>query len=312
MMRTWLTEHFGLSVPVVSAPMATASGGALAGAVSAAGALGMIGYAAGPPDELAAEIDLAVASGRPFGVGMLAWLLPRYESLLDVVLDHGVALVSLSYGDYARYIDRIHAAGALVATQVGTVADAREAADAGVDIIVARGGEGGGHGRDTVATLPLLQAVLDEVDRPVLAAGGVATARGLAAVLAAGAAGAWVGTPFLACDESLYDEAAKSAVLTADLDGTIYTTVYDIGRQVPWPAQFGGRALRSGYADKWHGREEELRADPTPPDTPTVWAGQSVGFVRNRRPAGDVVAELAGAEQLLRAAAATLSSAPHA
>jgi len=311
-MRTWLSEHFGLSVPVVSAPMATASGGALAGAVSAAGALGMIGYAAGPPDELAAEIDLAASSGRPFGVGMLAWLLPRFETLLDVALDRGVPFVSLSYGDYARYVDRVHAAGALVATQVGTVTDAREAVDAGVDVIVARGGEGGGHGRDLVATLPLLQAVLDAVDRPVLAAGGIATARGLAAVLAAGAAGAWVGTPFLACDESLYDEAAKGAVLAADLDGTTYTTVYDIGAQIPWPSEFGGRAIRTAYADKWHGREEELRADPVAPDGPTIWAGQTAGLVRTRRPAADVVAELAGAEHLLRAAAATLSSEPHA
>jgi nitronate monooxygenase len=243
---------------------------------------------------------------------MLAWLLSRFEALLDVALERDAALVSLSYGDYARYVDRIHAVGALVATQVGTVADARHAVDVGVDVIVARGGEGGGHGRDLVATLPLLQAVLDEVDCPVLAAGGVATARGLAAVLAAGAAGGWVGTPFLACDESLFDDAAKSAVLAADLDATIYTTVYDIGGGIPWPPEFGGRAIRTDYAESWHGREEELRADPAPPDVPPIWAGQSVGLVRDRRSAAAVVAELAGAEQLLRAAAATLSSDPRA
>lgn len=298
-LNTWLTDRFDLTVPIVLAPMAGASGGALAGAVSAAGGLGMIGFAVGPPDRLESEMKLAAVSGKAFGVGLLAWLLPHDEAPLDVALDGGAPLVSVSFGDYARYVDRIHAAGSLVATQVGTVDDAHAAVDAGVDVIVARGGEGGGHGRDVIATLPLLQAVLDEIDLPVLAAGGIATARGLAAVLAAGAAGAWVGSAFLACDEAANDEPARAAVVNAAMTDTIYTTVFDIGSRIPWPAGFGGRAIRTAYADTWHGREEELRANPVRAEEPTLWAGQAVGLVREQRPAADVVADFAGAESLL-------------
>ena len=152
-------------------------------------------------------------------------------------------MVCISYGDYEQYVDRITAAGAVAATQVGTMDDVRRAADAGVDLLVARGGEGGGHGRDSVATLPLLQAVLDATDLPVLAAGGIATARGLAAVLAAGAAGGWVGTAFLATDESAYKDGHKDAVIGAELDSSVYTTVFDIGRGSPWPEEFGGRGV---------------------------------------------------------------------
>ena len=297
--HTWLTNTFGLSVPVVSAPMAGVSGGALAGSVSAAGGLGMIGFAAGKPEQLQVEIDLARTSGRPYGVGLLAWLLPDNEELLDVVIDSDAALVSLSYGPYARYVERVQARGKLVATQVGTLDDARAALAIGVDLLVARGGEGGGHGRNEVATLPLLQAVLDAGDVPVLAAGGIATGRGVAAVLAAGAAGAWVGTAFTVAAEAATSTESKRAVAAAGLADTTYTTVLDIGRGAAWPAEFGGRALRHPYAAKWHGREDELRANPEPIDGPVVWAGQAAGLVGAPRTAADIVAELAKAETYL-------------
>ncbi|HET6911341.1 MAG TPA: nitronate monooxygenase [Mycobacteriales bacterium] len=309
MLSTWLTQRFGISVPVVSAPMAGVSGGALAGAVSAAGALGTIGFAAGTPEQLTAEIDKAAAPGKPWGIGFLAWLLPRVEELLDLALERGPALVSLSYGDYAPYVERIKKAGAVAVTQCGTLDDAKAAVDAGVDAIVVRGGEGGGHGRDEVATLPLLQAVLEDIEGvPVLAAGGIATARGVAAVLAAGAAGAWVGSAFLACDEGANDDSARDAVVAAGLTDTIYTTVLDIGRGIPWPAEFGGRAISNDYAATWHGREEELRANPVRSEDPTVWAGQVVGLVRSRRPAADVVADLGRAESLLAEVCASVTS----
>ena len=150
-----------------------------------------------------------------------------------------------------------------------------------------------------MATLPLLQAVLDETDLPVVAAGGIATARGLAAVLAAGAAGGWVGTAFLATHESAYKDGHKDAVVAAGLDASLHSTVFDIGRGSPWPPEFGGRALRNAYSDTWHNREAELRADPVRSDEPVVWAGQAAGLVSTRRPAADVVMELADAERLL-------------
>ena len=300
MIRTWLTNTFGLDVPVVSAPMAGVSGGALAAAVSAAGGLGTVGFAAGSADQLRAELATASASGRSYGVGLLAWLLEKNDEPLDVAIESDAALISVSYGPYAPYVERAQAAGKLVATQVGTLDDARAALAIGVDVIVVRGGEGGGHGRNEVATLPLLQAVLDAaVDVPVLAAGGIATGRGLAAVLAAGAAGAWVGTAFTVATEASTPDPAKQAIAAAGLADTTYTTVLDIGRGAGWPAEFGGRALNHPYADKWHGREEELRANPEPMDTPAVWAGQAAGLVARQRSAADIVAELATAERYL-------------
>ena len=299
MISTWLTDRFDLSVPVVSAPMAGVAGGKLAGAVSAAGALGTIGFAIGKPEELTTEADVARASGRPFGIGLLAWLLDHQPELLDAALETQPALISVSCGECAPYLRRVRDAGVVAVTQVGTVEEARAAVDAGVDIVVARGGEGGGHGRDAVATLPLLQGVLDAVDVPVLAAGGIATARGLAAVLAAGAAGAWVGSAFTACTEGANADSAKSAVIDAQETDTIYTTVLDLGRGAHWPSEYGGRAIRNAFADTWHGREAELEAAGIRSDEPAVWVGEAAGLVREIRPAADIVADLAGAENLL-------------
>jgi nitronate monooxygenase len=301
---TWLTQRFDLQVPVVSAPMAGVSGGALAAAVSGAGALGTIGFGAASAEDVRRETDVAAQSGRPYGVGLLAWTLDGQPHLLDAVLAARPALVSVCFGNWQPCVEPVRQAGAVFATQVGTVAEARAAEDAGVDLIVARGGEGGGHGRDLVATLPLLQGVLDAVQVPVLAAGGIATARGLAAVLAAGAAGAWVGTAFLACTEAANRPAARQAVLAADETATIYTTVLDAGRGIPWPAEFGGRAIRNRFAETWHGREAELAAAGVRSDESVVWAGHAVGLVQAERSAADVVRDLAGAEALLTAAAA--------
>jgi nitronate monooxygenase len=183
-------------------------------------------------------------------------------------------------------------------------------------VLVVRGGEGGGHGRNSIATLPLLQDALDFVDgvaEPplVLAAGGVATARGLAAVLAAGAAGAWIGTAFLACPESTMADTAKERLLAADGSGTVYTSAFDRGFRLGWPEAFAGRALRNRFTDAWTGREDQLadaadaQADLAAAraardyDVDHVYAGQSVGSVRTARPAADVVADLARAEDLL-------------
>jgi nitronate monooxygenase len=324
LLTTAFTRSFGCTVPLVGAPMAGASGSDLAAAVSGAGGLGMIAAGGATSGEwIARNGARAAESGRPYGVGLLAWSRPEASGQLDAVLalDPAPALVSVSYGapagDERRHLAQLQAAGLRVATQVGDTEDTLRALDAGVDVLVARGGEGGGHGRDTVATLPLLQAVLELVPtgpaRPlVLAAGGIATGRGVAAVLAAGADAAWVGTALLACPESTMKDAAKERLLAAGLTGTVYTRAFDRGFRLGWPDEFGGRALRNRFTDTWTGRESELADAPEASaeldeargrqdyDVDHVYAGQSVALVQRIRPAAEVVAQLAAeAETLL-------------
>jgi len=313
MLRTPLTDLLSLDVPVVGAPMAGVAGGALAAAVSAAGGLGMIGVgSSGPPDAIRAEADRARLAGARFGIGLMAWALERRPDLFDAAIAARPALISVSFGAYAPWVDRVHQAGIMATTQVGDVEAARAAAGCGVDVLVARGAEGGGHGRDSVGTLPLLQAVLDAVDLPVLAAGGIGTPRGLAAVLAAGAAGAWVGTALLCCREAASSPAARARIRAARETDTIYTRVFDVALGLAWPPEFGGRALQNDFTRRWAGHERGLASDEPARqqratsrtredyDTAFIYAGQGVGLVDEERSATEVVAELAaGAERLL-------------
>ncbi|WP_433166591.1 NAD(P)H-dependent flavin oxidoreductase [Kribbella sp. CA-247076] len=311
----WLTEKFGLSVPVVGAPMANVSGGQLTAAISAAGGLGMLGAgSAVTADWIRTEGAVAAASGRPYGVGLMAWSVKAHPEHLDAVLELRPALVSLSFGDYAPYVGMLQQEGIVVAMQAGTIADAREAIDSGVDVIVARGAEAGGHGRNAVATLPLLQAILELTDLPVLAAGGISGPRGLAAVLAAGAVGGWIGTAFLTCQEALTPEPVRRRVIEADETDTVYGTVFDAASRAGWPDEFGGRALRNAYFDTWEGREQELKTDDAghddyvagvraaDPARTSIYAGQGVGALTAEPAAADVVAAFATYRTYLRAA----------
>lgn len=314
MLQTWLTDAFSLDVPLVGAPMAGVAGGRLAAAVSAAGALGMVGVGSTTPLEwIGGQAEQAAGTGRPFGIGLMGWALEHAPAQVDAVLAARPRLVSVSFGALQPWVSRLQEAGVVVATQVGDATEAVQAQDAGVDIVVARGSEGGGHGRDAVATLPLLAAVLDAVQVPVLAAGGVTSPRAFAAVLAAGATGAWVGTALLATDEAINDPAARDRAVAARETDTVYTRVFDVAQQIPWPVQFGGRALRNDFTERWAGHEDELAATAEAGaallaarkasdfSTANVYAGQGVAAVRRRGPAADVVRELAeGAEALLR------------
>ncbi len=311
----WLTEKFGLSVPLVGAPMANVSGGRLTAAISAAGGLGMLGAGSVvSADWIRTEGVIAAASGRPYGVGLMAWSVKDHPEHLEAVLELRPALVSLSFGDYAPYVGMLRDVGIIVAMQAGTVADAREAIDVGVDVIVARGAEAGGHGRNAVATLPLLQAILDLTEIPVLAAGGISGPRGLAAVLAAGAAGGWIGTAFLTCVEAMTPEPVRQRVIEADETDTVYGTVFDAASRAGWPDEFGGRALRNAYFDTWEGREEELKSDDpghadyvagvraADPTRTSIYAGQGVGALTTQPTAAEVVDDFATYRTYLTAA----------
>ena len=311
----WLTEKFGLSVPVVGAPMANVSGGRLVAAMSAAGGLGVLGAgSAVTADWIRTEGSIAAASGKPYGIGLMAWSVRERPEHVEAVLDLKPALVSLSFGDYTPYVEPLQKAGIVVATQAGTVADARQAIDAGVDVIVARGAEAGGHGRNAVATLPLLQAILELTELPVLAGGGISGPRGLAAVLAAGAAGAWIGTAFLTCQEALTSEPVRRRVIAADETDTVYGTVFDAASRAGWPDEFGGRALRNAYFDTWQGREDELKTDDAghadyvegsrvaDPARASIYAGQGVGSLTGQPTAAEVLDGFAGYRTYLQAA----------
>src|SRR4051794_25137155 len=209
--------------------MARVSGGELAGAVAAAGGLGMIGVGGGTDaDFIAREGAIAKGRGR-FGYGLMCWALEQRPELLDAVLEAEPHVVALSFGDPAPWVERVQAAGARAVSQVQDSASARQALDAGVDALVAQGTEAGGH-TGGVGTLPLLQIVLEIVgDRhvPVLAAGGIATGRGVAAVIAAGAPGGWVGTRLAATHQAMRSEDDKRRLVGADETPPGVTRRYD-------------------------------------------------------------------------------------
>jgi nitronate monooxygenase len=302
-METWLTETLGVDVPLIQAPMAGVSEGLMASAVSKAGGLGMIGVGAARSRAYVEEQAVVAASaGRPYGIGLFGWALEQDPAPLEAVLESDAALVSVSFGGFERPLQRLKAAGKLVTTQIGNLEEARRAEGAGVDFIVARGREGGGHGRDDVGTLALLQMVLDGVDVPIVAAGGVATAAGLSAVLAAGAVGGWVGTAFLCCRESAYPAASRERLLAADDNATAYGRVFDVAQQAGWPPEYGGRALRNRFFDEWAGREDELAVDPVALDqyaaarrrgdfdVAVIYAGQGAALLKSETTAAEVVA----------------------
>lgn len=283
-MTPWSAE-LGLTVPVVNAPMGGAAGGRLAAAVSRAGGLGMIGMgSSGTAALLHRELDQFDAPGAPFGIGLVHWVMTAEPGLLEVALAAAPNLLSVSFGTDWSWVATARAAGVTTVTQVSTVAAARQAADAGVDVLVARGAEGGGHGEPLIGTLPLLTEVLDVVPVPaVLAAGGVSSARGLAAVLAAGAAGAWVGTAFTACPESLTNPSARALLLTAASEQTVTTSEFDVAQGYQWPSTIPERVLLDAAG----------RVTP-------VNAGQGVGGLRHEESAAAVVERLRdGAAELL-------------
>ncbi|MFF2272581.1 NAD(P)H-dependent flavin oxidoreductase [Agromyces sp. NPDC058136] len=319
------SASLGLATPIVAAPMGGVSGGRFASAVSRAGALGMIGMgSAGSAAKLALQLAELDRGDAPFGIGMVQWGLERDPAMLDVALAAFPSLVSVSFADRFDWVERVHEAGVLTATQVYTAAEAARAADGGVDVIVARGADGGGHGDPRIGTLALLDAVLEVVAARggdpagggagpvVLAAGGIGSGRTLAAVLAAGAAGAWIGTALSAATETLTPPAAIEVLIAATGDDTVNTSALDAALGLPWPERFPERVIRNAFVDEWAGRVDELRsASVTAGGTDLealraaivtanrdgdhalvpVDAGQGVGLLREVRPVAEIIAE---------------------
>src|SRR5580765_5229124 len=297
---TALTSLLGIEHPILLAPMGSAAGGRLAAAVSHAGGLGMLG--SGYASESAIRKELAEAGNARVGIGFILWALDRNPAALDVALDARPAAVMLSFGDPSPYAARIKAAGARIICQVQTLEQAKRAAGLGADVIIAQGRDAGGHSGMSRGTIGLVPAVVDAVGSiPVVAAGGIADGRGLAAALSLGASGVSMGTRFTATRESLWDQAMKDKAVAAGGDQTAQTRVFDIVRGAAWPAIYPGRALRNEFFAQWHGKEDALQGQQkqaeagylaSPSDDFTqrvVWSGEGVDLVRDIPSARDVI-----------------------
>jgi nitronate monooxygenase len=316
MIVTSLTGMFGLQHPIVLGPMGGVSGGLLAAAVSNAGGLGLVGGGYGDPAWLEAELPRVTESTRaPWGVGLITWA--TNADTVALALRYRPQAFMFSFGDPRPYVPAIKAAGCKLICQVQDLEGARLARDAGADLIVAQGTEAGGHGGRR-ATLPLVPAVVDAVAPiPVLAAGGIADGRGLAAALMLGAHGALIGTRFYASTEALGHDQAKQRIADAHGEHTSRTRVFDIVRGYDWPGAYDGRALCNEFMRRWDGRENELTARVEAErtifqsavrdgdfDTAMVWAGEAVDLIHGVESASTLVARIsAEAEaQLLSAA----------
>ncbi|HEY9241252.1 MAG TPA: nitronate monooxygenase, partial [Streptosporangiaceae bacterium] len=306
-LRTAFTELFRVRHPIALAPMGLTAGGALAAAVSNAGGLGLLG--GGPGDRAWLDRELPILAERtslPWGVGFLSWAVDL--ATVEQALAYGPQAVMLSFGDPAPFVPAIRQAGAPLILQVTDLAEARQAIALEADVIVIQGTEAGGHGaRRGRSTLPFVPVVVDlAAPTPVLAAGGIADGRGLAAVLALGAAGAVIGTRFQATAESLADPAIKKAIVAGHGEDTERSSVLDIAGGSRWPAVYPGRSLAHPFLDQWRGREAELAADPAArqayrdgvargelPPLP-VWAGECTDLITDLPPTTELVAALAG------------------
>ena len=303
LISTPLTKRLDIAHPVLLAPMDLVADARLTSAVSKAGGLGILGGGYGDEQWLNRELGRLDDSRVRFGVGFITWSMARQPKLLDLVLERKPAAVLLSFGDPAPFIESIKRAHALAICQVQSLALANEAVAAGADILIAQGSEGGGHGasRGLSALVPeIVDAVNDRA--LVVAAGGIADGRGLAAALMLGASGVLMGTRFYATTEAAGAQSAKRRICDANGDLTERSIVFDISRENVWPAPFTGRCLRNQHLDAWYGRELELLRNQKREaakyatarkeenfDIAAVIAGESAGLVKDVMPARDVI-----------------------
>jgi nitronate monooxygenase/enoyl-[acyl-carrier protein] reductase II len=302
-----LCDLVGIEVPIVQAGMSIFTSPALAAAVSDAGALGSLGAWNRPTDQLRRELaELRDVTDRRFVVNHVV---PDLNAdAFAVTLEHPPAVVSFALDDAgADLVGRVHDAGSLVMQQVTTVQQAQLAVEHGADIIVAQGGEAGGYG-GTVSTLALVPQVVDEVGPvPVVAAGGIADGRGIAAALILGAAGVNLGSRFLASVEAPVGERWKEALVTRLSEDWIQADF--VNAMNPNPGTLGYRTrlrlLRTEFVQRWEGRTDEIEIDPAPvlaelkeavaagdKEALLVVGGQSAGLIRQVEPAGAIVRAL--------------------
>jgi len=315
MLRTAATELLGIERPVVSAGMGGGhTGGELVGRVSEAGGLGVVGMSFLPTDEVEEVVRRArEITSKPIGINLL---LHATEDRIDEALAHEPDVFSTAWPrddqNLTEIFARAHDRGCRVLHMVPRVEDAVAAVEAGADVIVAQGFEGGGHVGEMASTVVVRQVVKAVAPVPVLAAGGFADGAGLAAALALGASGILLGTRFLATDEAPVEAAYKDAIVASGGDDTIVTTISDTLTGRDWPGAWA-RMRRTRFIEEWLGREPELRrrreavwdrleaAETSDPDYGLIWIGQSAGLIDSILPAADVVRRVCDeAEEVLR------------
>ena len=333
MLQTRLCRELGIAYPIFSAPLGGGNAGPeLAASVSEAGGLGFLGMGGLPGQAIREQIrETRRRTSKPFGVGLLSPRLSGGE--VEACVEERVPVLLLFWGDVTPYVEKAKQAGIRVFAQVGSVAEAKAAAAAGVDAIVAQGFEAGGHVRGTTSLAALVPAVCDAVaPLPVVAAGGLATGRGLVAALGLGAEAVLMGTRFVASEESRACPGYKQRIVRACAEDTVYTALFDIG----WP-DAAHRVLRNKAVDEWE-RAGRPRSGQRPGEGTTVgrmpiggasadiprysartpmigfegdleyaalYAGESCGLVNDIKPAAaivrDVVAEAEAVLSGLRA-----------
>ncbi|GIQ72941.1 nitronate monooxygenase family protein [Bradyrhizobium sp. RD5-C2] len=320
---TELTARLRIAHPILAAPMAMITGSRLVMAVSDAGGLGILGGGYGDRAWLEAETAVLRRYHRPFGIGFITWSLAKQPELIEIALEARPRAVMLSFGDPAPFAPRIKAAGALLICQVQSEEMAQQALDCGADILIAQGTEAGGHGASRT-TLDIVPAIIDFAAGrvPVVAAGGIADGRGLAAMMMLGASGVLMGTRFYASAEADAPEPAKQRIRAAKSGETVRGVVMDWSRKLMWPAPFTARSLSNDHLRRWSGREIELmqRADEVAVeyaaaraaanfDVAAVFAGESVGLIHDIVPAAEIVGRIvAEADQTLQGRRNSLSS----
>jgi nitronate monooxygenase len=312
--NTPLTDLLGIRHPILSAPMAIIAGARLVTAVGDAGGFGILGGGYGDKDWLTRETAKLQKCAAPFGIGFITWSMARQPELLDIALNAKPRAIMLSFGDVRPFASRIKAAGSLLICQVQTEDMAKQALDAGADILIAQGTEAGGHGASRT-TIDIVPAVVDLAAGrvPVVAAGGIADGRGLAAMMVLGASGVLLGTRFYASIECDGAEEAKKRICAATTGDTLRGMIFDVSRKIWWPAPFTARTLINDHARRWIGRETELvhnveavaaeyaaERDAGNYDVAAVFAGQAVGLIHDIPPAAEIVERISSeADQIL-------------
>ena len=316
MIKTRLTDLLGICHPIVLGGMARAIAADVVGAVSKAGGLGTLGISSMTPEEIRASCErIRSLTSAPFGLNALLFLVSAEQ--LDAMFACRPRVIATAWRrpdqDLRAVADRAHAIGALHMHQADTLDEAKRAAEAGADVVVAQGTEGGGH-VGVMATLPLARMVIRALpDVPVVAAGGIADGAGIAAALVLGADGVLLGTRFLATDEAPFPDGYKRAIVASDGHDTLISEIPDVAAGQVWPGAYA-RVLRNEFIEEWIGREGELRRNlgkvrqslqaaraAGDAQRGTLLMGQDAGLIDSIEPAGALVERLAAeAEAILR------------